>query len=1041
MVNKRFLVWTAAICAAASIAAGTAVLNSVPAVAEQGDFSVEGIKVSNGSVSVENVTSDPYIYIDEASGGSLTNASEKLDTEKLESQQPLLFTAKYPYTTTHRVGNYIEYAVEYSENKYSVTEINAAGDGETYIPVGGYVLSVPESSSFTAKEGDVLTLEGKLTLPEMAVESDKGARVAIDALNSNRSMPMVVYYDYDFGDKTGTNAYGTELSAIFDEESASFEVVSFRGFGVGDGSGIEIPENGFVLSAYGVGYRGIFLENNRFSLGDKLTMVGFDYIRFGGDPVTYTYNYDYYDENDPNDACHTNPGRMETETTPFAAYRGENQTIIYHDGWSYQGSAGTGANVYGFEAAVDASGTVVERGVTVTSIPDGGYVISGHGTGRDFIRASVPLGASIILDQDKKEFAVTTSLNSFYVNTKSTVDEIISDAETKIKQLYDVDADALEAKIDEARALLETLEETKNNIEKKMEEGTWSNEEKTREMMAYNTAKLEAEATAYEILALSAESKPVTARAVWHRPTEKTLKSLTETLDIYEEIGINLVFVETFYNVYSLFKSDNVQYHKDFEGASYEGYPDYLTAFTELAAERGIEVHAWVENFYVGLTTDIEILQEHPDWIMYNSDGTYIQKNEGGDYIFIDPANPKVQDFLITYYKEMLQKVPKIKGINLDYIRYPVSDKAEDTGYTKYAMMEFAESVGVTRLDESMSIDKMISEFNKWVLDDAYNLNAAENYEKWCDYRVNAVTSFVERVYEEVKGDGDLLLSTAVFSSASQTLDSKKQDWKTWIRNGWIDIATPMAYYDAAADVLSGVSDMILAAGANCYYYTGLASSYRGLPAYENVYQTEASYLGGANGYVIFCSTQIIGHKDVQEMLKAGVNSRPAVLPHASTEDVLKAYFDRILDRADRLYIPVEGMTTEGKTALKAEFDKILAMDMQGYDALKAVQTAVNNLYKSNNLSAYAKGFSARRIQETLTELYDLLETKAQKEYEGGDTPTPPDSGDSSTSSSENSGTETNPERKGCGSVVSACALSTVFAAGVALFLKKKRKI
>ena len=101
----------------------------------------------------------------------------------------------------------------------------------------------------------------------------------------------------------------------------------------------------------------------------------------------------------------------------------------------------------------------------------------------------------------------------------------------------------------------------------------------------------------------------------------------------------------------------------------------------------------------------------------------------------------------------------------------------------------------------------------------------------------------------------------------------------------------------------------------------------------------------------------------------------------------------------------------------------------------------MNNLYKSNNLSAYAKGFSARRIQETLTELYDLLETKAQKEYEGGDTPTPPDSGDSSTSSSENSGTETNPERKGCGSVVSACALSTVFAAGVALFLKKKRKI
>ena len=81
--------------------------------------------------------------------------------------------------------------------------------------------------------------------------------------------------------------------------------------------------------------------------------------------------------------------------------------------------------------------------------------------------------------------------------------------------------------------------------------------------MAYNTAKLKAESVAQELTALSAESKPVTARAVWHRPTEKTLEALTETLDTYRDTGINLILLETFFNGYSMFRSDYVEYHKD----------------------------------------------------------------------------------------------------------------------------------------------------------------------------------------------------------------------------------------------------------------------------------------------------------------------------------------------------------------------------------------------------------------------------------------------------------------------------------------------
>lgn len=1045
-LKKKLVCAFATLTVTAVAGAGVAMLctpDFTTASAASGSWAAKDITVEGGNVTLSSVTTNPVNYVDEAVNGMLTGTGETVNQTVMKSTNPVIFTAAYPFTTTGREGAYTEYTVEYDETKksYNVTAVNESGDGNTYIPVGGYVLSVSNSAEFSVDVGTTLTTTGTLVLPDKAVEADSGARVAIDAINSNRSAPMVVYYDYEFGAKTGTNVYGSEMAAVFDADSGKFEVKEFRKFGEGDASGMVIPDNGFVLSAYGDGYRGIFHGNTRFEEGDLLSLVGFDYIRFGGDPITYTYTYDYYDESNPDDACHTNPGRMETETTPFAAYRGSDQTIVYHYGWSYNGSTGTGTNVYGFEAAVDANGVVVERAVNVTSIPVGGYVLSGHGKGRDFIRSNVSLGANITLDQDTKTFSITTSLNSFYVNTKSTVDEIITSAENKMKQLYDLDTEALTKKISETRALMEELEQLKTSIEEKSKENTWSNLEKTREMMAYNTAKLTAEANAYEILALAQESKPVTARATWHRPTEKTLEELTATLDTYKEIGINMIFVESFFNGYSMFQSDYVEYHKDFRTANYGEYADYLSAFTALATERGIEVHAWVENFYVGLTTEIKLLQEHPDWIMYNDDGTYYQRKEGGAYIFLDPTNTEVQDFLITYYKELLEKNPLIKGLNLDYIRYPVSDSAQDTGYTKNSMLAFAESVGVTKINESMELDKMIKEFKKWVLNSAYNQNAEENYEKWCEYRRNAVSSYVNRINLEIRQEKGILLSTAVFSSITESKEQKKQDWQSWFKSGWIDVATPMAYFDSSTDVLNGVSDMILTAGSNCYYYTGLASSYRGMAAYENAYQIEASYLGGANGYVIFCSTQIIGHEDVQAVLKSGFNSQPAVLPHASVSEVLNAYFDRIETRIDKLYMPAELMTEAQKTELLAEFDKILAMDDVTAADLEAVRTAVARLYKSTVLPDYAKGYAARRIQETLTELNDLLETKVQILGGVQDEPvTPPAGSDSTDSTSSADSSSAGSKKKGCNASMAICGgVVAVLGLGAAMLLKKKR--
>ncbi len=1045
--RKNFIF--AALCALACVLCVTFGLLALPvttayAATETGSFSQTGLTISvNGVKKWTNAYTDPVTYSDTADNGALVAVKETVENGKLTGTDTIIFTALYPYTTTGRKGNYTEYTVEYVDSRYAITAVNSAGNGSTYIPVGGYVISVANSAGITLKVGDTVSVDN-LSVVTKAVESDKGARVAIDQLNGTRTGYQIVYYDYDFGEKTGTNIYGTELSAVFDESTGYFKITSFRGFGAGDDAGSVIPDNGFVLSAHGEKYRAQLVEGQRFSSGDRLMLKGFDYIRFGGEAVTYSYNYEYKDENDPSDELYSNAGRWETENSPFAAYRGENQMIVYRYGWSYKGSTGTGTNVYGYEVAVDANGNVVERGVNVSTIPEGGYVISGHGSSRDFIRSSIPLGACVTLDTTKREMSVTTSLNSFYVNTKSTVNEIVAAAESQIKGLYDVDSETLNVKIEEARMLLKELETTKIEIEEKtakVEAGTldWSDYDKTVALMRYNAEKLNVESLAYEILALSSESRPVTARAVWHRPTEKTLADLEKTLETYEYVGINLIFVETFYNGYSMFKSEYVDYHKDFANCNYGEYTDYLTAFVALAKERGIEVHAWVEDFYVGLSDQITVLKDHPDWIMYNLDGTYYQKNEGGEYIFIDPTNSEVQDFLIDYYTEIIDKFPDIAGLNLDYIRYPVSNKSEDTGFTINAMKGFAKTLGRESELTKTTVTDMIKQFKNNFL------SSTATYKKWCEYRVQAVTDFVERVYTEIKLEKQILLSTAVFSSISSTTEQKKQDWQTWFKNGWIDIATPMAYFDADTEVLSGVQQMIVAAGTQCYYYTGLASSYRGLAAYENCYQIEASYLGGADGYVIFCSTQILGHDDVQELLRAGVNSKTAVLPHDTAYNVIKAYFDAVLDRAERIYMPANGMTQAQYDSLAKLFGDILAMDTETSSDLDAIYNEVIKLTKSATIAKYAKTNSALRISAAMKELCGVLDTKIQRLALTEKTSNTPNTGDSSNSSSSgnanngvsNGGSE---EKSGCKSTIVYDATLCTAAIGAACLLFKKRR-
>jgi len=247
----------------------------------------------------------------------------------------------------------------------------------------------------------------------------------------------------------------------------------------------------------------------------------------------------------------------------------------------------------------------------------------------------------------------------------------------------------------------------------------------------------------FELYSYCLESRTVEGRGMWHRPFESNLDQVRETLQNLSDMGINMLYVETFWMgrlIYDSQVPDTFQHYFTLGGYK-DGTVDYgsnlLEAFIEEGKTYGIEVHAWVENFFVGYGTsytDSPILKVHPEWALYNYDGTIPQKREV-NYLFMDPANPETRDYLKAIYGEIAITMD-VASIHLDYIRYPVAQNVtnppssnQDTGYSIYAEREFKSIYGYTGDVRNLVIT---------------NPQAALD---WREYKTTVISDFVAGVY------------------------------------------------------------------------------------------------------------------------------------------------------------------------------------------------------------------------------------------------------------------------------------------------------
>ena len=298
--------------------------------------------------------------------------------------------------------------------------------------------------------------------------------------------------------------------------------------------------------------------------------------------------------------------------------------------------------------------------------------------------------------------------------------------------------------------------------------------------------------------------------------------------------------------------------------------PDFdpLQLVIDAAHARGLAVHAWVNAYLVwGPVVPPRdrwhLVNAHPEWLavpralgreLYRRDPRdpiylrslidYAARNSDQvEGLYASPAHPEVQQRLRAVWMELARRYD-LDGIHHDYIRY--SSSAFD--YSRRTLEQFREWVkpwiSAQRYDDLAAAAR----------DDPYAFAAALPVE-WGQFRRQSITDLVGRIYRDVKAvRPELLVTAAVLPDWRAAARWHFQAWPTWLAEGILDVAVPMAYSRDSEEFQHWIEAALAAAGDRERVWAGLGAHLN--PVQRTVEQVARARAAGASGVVVFAYGQ-----------------------------------------------------------------------------------------------------------------------------------------------------------------------------------------
>ena len=602
---------------------------------------------------------------------------------------------------------------------------------------------------------------------------------------------------------------------------------------------IAIPENGFVLSIHKDA--AMYNKSRRIKKGDEASV-------FSGQP-----NYH----------CSL------LSITGTNVTRSENALILYMDRSSTQ------TNPYGFEIAVDENGNMIASGHSGNiQIPKNGFVLSGHGTNEELLENCYLEGGKAVI------------VNSGKVLVYYAPDAVFINEQTRFAKLEDeylsLSASFVCDASDEYAKAKAAVEETKR---------LWESGD-----IGKAGERFDSDAELLTSLEISLISSPVIEnRGTWYRSHEKSEEEVRRIVGDMASMGINTLYLETWYNGSFIGYSDN---ELIIHSSANDGF-DALEAFTRIGHEYGISVHAWVENFFIGTVENQELankkLANHFDgrWLKDKTGkNTYYYSVSNTNFIFLDPFDPEVRKLLIDFYDEILTKYD-VDGIHLDYIRFPELNYGKyDFGYNDDIIKAWQES-------ENTSVDPK-------------TLVSGELYKSWINFRKNIITSYVGEIRDMLdEKHPDAVLSAAVYPEPGTTASQLFQDPAEWVKNGYMDELVSMTYTGDNSYVRRNASSFANIARGKCFYSTGI-SAFSGTPWDTLIYQPGEARNASADGFSVFS----FSYFDISSNLLARTLSQSKSVRTDDTEGMINAISEYYYEYSS-LFVSQNAITSADEAKLK----------------------------------------------------------------------------------------------------------------------------
>ncbi|MDQ0059284.1 glycoside hydrolase family 10 protein [Paenibacillus harenae] len=823
------------------------------------------------------------------------------------------------------------YTVEAIITNGIVAATYAGSPRGTYIPSNGYVLSGTGSAAGLVdalRIGESLTPDFPIPVLPSKYFALNGQVVPITQVNNARGAADIVLYEPAFGSSTKTNPWGLEITV---EQGIVTLVVAIAQDAGGNwlDNDSRIPAGGYVLSIQADSpYYGIL--NGTVREGDAIE------LNIDNESLIQAYKtvYDAFNPKTRED----NPGGWDDgSNSPYPGHRGTDQLIIYDSGYG----SSTGTNPWGYEVVVNAGGKVVHTGGNNSAIPAGGYVVSGHGVMSDWLSANVSVGSTFKLLPDKKQVLFLFTPESYLDKAEIGIESAEQSLMLAKQQFLDIAYDRIGQQLASVKAELADLRE-------QTEQGDFAD-------FTESFAELgdQIDQAAY----MGYESRAVEHRAVWIRPKETSLAQVQEHVAKLRKLNINAIYLETWWNGYTIYPTENpLAAHNPM----YAGF-DALEAYLDEAKKSGIEVHAWVENFLIGVGSMAGPVRSlKPEWSMISRQGHDYQDVPlyNTQYYFLNPVQPEVRDFVSDVYKELLQTY-NVDGLHLDYIRYPdAGDYTNDFGYDPYTRNLFQQKHGVDPIDLHPG---------------------DELWSAWVDLRTNTINEFVYRISSEAKRiKPNLRVSAAVWPNYAVGPVFMHQEPKDWLAKNYIDQLFPMSYHPDASSVASDAENSVALAGGKALIAIGVGTNL-GLSNEMLLQQIKQSVDVGASGTALFEFESLFGN-GYDKALLAGLFSKQAIVPDKDAAASLITIIAEMQRKIKTIYVPNEGMADGKKYDMELEqIEKAWKEKKDGArnskESINKINTLVNKIDADKDLNDEVKN----RMKADLDYLSSILTVHLSK--------------------------------------------------------------